>query len=132
MVWMRVIFVGRFAEGGYAITIFDTNGPGATRIATALGDLTSVIATQGSVTDEEDVRPAVETTVAKLGTIDVLINNAGIEVAGTVASLTSAEWDQQMAVNLRGVFLMSKYSIPKMRQSGGAIVNISSVHAFVS
>jgi hypothetical protein len=60
MVSMRVIFVGRFAEGGYAITIFDTNGPGATRIATALGDLTSVIAIQGSVTDEEDVRPAVE------------------------------------------------------------------------
>jgi NAD(P)-dependent dehydrogenase (short-subunit alcohol dehydrogenase family) len=122
----------RFAEGGYAIAIFDTNGPGATRIAADLGDLTSAIAIQGNVADEEDVRRAVETTVARFETLDVLINNAGIEVAGTVASLTSAEWDRQIAVNLRGVFLMSKYSIPKMRQRGGAIVNISSVHAFVS
>jgi NAD(P)-dependent dehydrogenase (short-subunit alcohol dehydrogenase family) len=53
-------------------------------------------------------------------------------VAGTVASLTPAEWGRQIAVNLGGVFLMSKYSIPKMRQRGGAIVNISSVRAFVS
>jgi NAD(P)-dependent dehydrogenase (short-subunit alcohol dehydrogenase family) len=122
----------RFAEGGYTIAIFDTNGPGATRIAAELGDLTSTIAIQGNVADEEDVRRAVETTVANFETVDVLINNAGIEVAGTVASLASAEWDRQIAVNLRGVFLMSKYSIPKMRPHGGAIVNISSVHAFLS
>jgi meso-butanediol dehydrogenase / (S,S)-butanediol dehydrogenase / diacetyl reductase len=122
----------RFAEGGYTIAIFDTNGPGATRIAAELGDLTSTIAIQGNVADEEDVRRAVETTVANFETVDVLINNAGIEVAGTVASLASAEWDRQIAVNLRGVFLMSKYSIAKMRGRGGAIVNIASVHAFVS
>jgi NAD(P)-dependent dehydrogenase (short-subunit alcohol dehydrogenase family) len=122
----------RFAEGGYTIAIFDTNGPAATRIAAELGDLTSTIAIQGNVADEEDVRRAVEKTVAKFDTLDVLINNAGIEVAGTVASLTSAEWDRQIAVNLRGVFLMSKYSIPEMRPHGGVIVNISSVHAFVS
>jgi NAD(P)-dependent dehydrogenase (short-subunit alcohol dehydrogenase family) len=122
----------RFAEGGYAITIFDTDGPGATRIAAELGDQTSSIAIQGDVSNEDDARRAIEASIAKFETVDVLINNAGIEVAGSVASLASSEWDRQIAVNLRGVFLMSKYSIPKMRQRGGAIVNISSVHAFVS
>jgi NAD(P)-dependent dehydrogenase (short-subunit alcohol dehydrogenase family) len=122
----------RFAEGGYAVAIFDVDGTGATRIATELGDQTSAIAIQGDVSNEDDVRRAVETTIAKLETVDVLINNAGIEVTGSVASLTSSEWDRQIAVNLRGVFLMSKYSIPEMRERGGAIINISSVHAFVS
>jgi NAD(P)-dependent dehydrogenase (short-subunit alcohol dehydrogenase family) len=122
----------RFAEGGYAVAIFDIDGAGANRIATELGDQTSAIAIQGDVSNEDDVRRAVETTIAKLETVDVLINNAGIEVTGSVASLTSSEWDRQIAVNLRGVFLMSKYSIPEMRERGGAIINISSVHAFVS
>lgn len=122
----------RFAEGGYAIAIFDIDGPGATSIAAELSDQASTIAIQGDVSNEDDVERAIEATIAKFETIDVLINNAGIEVAGSVASLTSAEWDRQMAVNLRGVFLMSRYSIPKMRERGGAIVNISSVHAFVS
>jgi NAD(P)-dependent dehydrogenase (short-subunit alcohol dehydrogenase family) len=122
----------RFAEGGYAIAIFDIDGPGATRIAAELGDQISTMAIQGDVSNQDDVERAIEATIANFETVDVLINNAGIEVAGSVASLTSAEWDRQMAVNLRGVFLMSKYSIPKMRERGGAIVNISSVHAFVS
>jgi meso-butanediol dehydrogenase / (S,S)-butanediol dehydrogenase / diacetyl reductase len=122
----------RFAEGGFAVAIFDTDGPGAIRVASELGDRTPTLAIQGDVSDEDDVRRAIETTVSRFASLDVLINNAGIEVAGSVASLTSAEWDRQIAVNLRGVFLMSKYSIPKMRERGGAIVNISSVHAFVS
>src|SRR5207248_524596 len=104
----------------------------ATRMAKQLGDQNSAIAIQGDVSNEEDTRRAVETTIAKFERLDVLVNNAGIEVSGSVISLTSAEWDRQLAVNLRGVYLMSKYSIPNMRERGGAIVNISSVHAFVS
>jgi NAD(P)-dependent dehydrogenase (short-subunit alcohol dehydrogenase family) len=122
----------RFAEAGFAIAIFDTDGKGATRMAKQLGDQNSAIAIQGDVSNEEDTRRAVETTIAKFERLDVLVNNAGIEVSGSVTSLTSAEWDRQLAVNLRGVYLMSKYSIPNMRERGGAIVNISSVHAFVS
>src|SRR4051794_6776509 len=122
----------RFAEGGYAVALFDIDGPGANRIATELGDQTSALAIQGDVSNEDDVRQAVETIIGEFKTIDVLINNAGIELGGSVVNLTSAEWDRQIAVNLRGIFLMSKYSIPKMREQGGAIVNISSAHAFVS
>jgi len=60
------------------------------------------------------------------------VNNAGIEVPGLVPDYTSADWDRQLGVNLKGAFLFSKHAIPHMRGRGGAIVNISSVHAFVS
>jgi meso-butanediol dehydrogenase / (S,S)-butanediol dehydrogenase / diacetyl reductase len=122
----------RFAQAGYAVAIFDKDGAGAARIAEELGDQTSTIAIEGDVSNKEEARRAVETMLGKLKRLDVLVNNAGIEVAGSVTSLNSAEWDQQIAVNLRGVYLMSKYSIPAMRERGGAIVNISSVHAFIS
>ncbi|MFL6351778.1 MAG: SDR family NAD(P)-dependent oxidoreductase [Bryobacteraceae bacterium] len=122
----------RFAEGGYAVAIFDVDGPGATRMAAELGDQAPTLAIKGDVSNEDDVGQAVEAIIAEFERIDVLVNNAGIEVTGSVATLTSADWDRQIAVNLGGVFLMSKYSIPKMRERGGAIVNISSVHAFVS
>lgn len=87
---------------------------------------------QLDVSDLSSVRKAARGFLDGGRPLDVLINNAGIEVTGTVEQLSSADWDRQIAVNLRGVFLMSKYAIPKMRPSGGAIVNISSVHALVS
>ena len=49
-----------------------------------------------------------------------------------MVDLSAEQWERQLAVNLRGVFLFSKYSIPEMRRRGGSIINISSVHALVS
>jgi NAD(P)-dependent dehydrogenase (short-subunit alcohol dehydrogenase family) len=98
-------------------------------VARALG---RAIAIEADVADEEHVQAAVEQTVAQLGSLDVLVNNAGIEISGTVAEMSSETWDRVLAVNLRGAFLCSKYAIPHMRGRGGAIVNISSVHAFHS
>jgi NAD(P)-dependent dehydrogenase (short-subunit alcohol dehydrogenase family) len=85
----------------------------------------------GDVTNESHVREAVARTVRELGCLDVLINNAGIELYGTVVEMSSDEWDRQLAVNLKGAYLFSKYAIPEMRR-GGAIINISSAHAYVS
>ena len=120
----------RFAEAGYAIAVLDIDGAGAREMASKLPQ---AVAIEGDVSSEDDAIRAVATTVDELGRLDVLINNAGIELTGTVEQLSSADWDRQMAVNLRGLFLMSKYAVPKMRLGGGgAIVNISSVHALVS
>src|ERR1700730_2236342 len=119
----------RFAEAGYAIAVFDINGQGAREMASRFS---RAIAIEGDVSHEDDAIRAVATTVNELGRLDVLINNAGIELAGTLEEQSSADWDRQIAVNLRGVFLMSKYAVPRMRPRGGAIVNISSVHALVS
>jgi len=65
--------------------------------------------------------------VAAYGRLDVLVNNAGVELAKTVPDTTEDEWNRLMAVNLKGVFLCCKAAIPVMeRQGGGVIVNVAS------
>lgn len=122
----------RFLKAGYQVALFDVDGPAAAATASRIDSDTRKLVLEGDVTDEEQVKTAVSRTVAELGSLDVLINNAGIEINGTVVDLTTEQWDRQLAVNLRGVFLFSKYAIPPMRGRNGSIINISSVHAFVS
>jgi NAD(P)-dependent dehydrogenase (short-subunit alcohol dehydrogenase family) len=101
-------------------------------MAESLSGSGRALAIHGDVAREEDVQYAVARTVQELGSLDVLVNNAGIAPPAPVVDLTSAQWDHQLAVNLKGAFLFSKYAIPHLRGRGGAIVNISSVHALVS
>ena len=61
--------------------------------------------------------------------VDVLVNNAGIEIEKTIDTLTVADWDRIMNVNLRGAFLVAKELLPLFPESGASIVNISSIHA---
>ena len=91
------------------------------------------------VTSEEDWLRAVESTVARFGKLDVLVNNAGIgSTRGpdgqrvTIENLTEAQWDRVFDVNAKGVFLGTRYSIPAMRKAGGgSIINISSIAGLV-
>jgi NAD(P)-dependent dehydrogenase (short-subunit alcohol dehydrogenase family) len=77
-----------------------------------------------------DVEQLVSAIVAQFGGIDVLVNNAGIQRYGTVTTLTEAEWDEVLNVNLKSAFLMSKYVIPEMiKRGGGAIVVTGSVQS---
>ncbi len=122
----------RFAEAGYAVSVFDIDGAGARTMADRLRKHGPALAIQGDVSVEEQARAAVEETCAELGSLDALVNNAGIETEGTVSDGRTADWDRQIAVNLRGAFLMARYAVPRMRGRGGVIINISSVHAFNS
>jgi NAD(P)-dependent dehydrogenase (short-subunit alcohol dehydrogenase family) len=82
------------------------------------------------VSNEDQVKAMVRMAIDKYGRIDVLVNNAGVGVYKPVLEATSQDWDYCLSVNLKGVFLCSKYVIPHMQAVGkGAIVNISSVHA---
>lgn len=80
------------------------------------------------ITSESDWKKAVDFAVEKTGKLDVLINNAGINIRKPVEVMTIEEWMTMMKVNTGGVFLGCKYAIPQMRkQGGGAIINTSSV-----
>src|SRR5207253_10329895 len=78
------------------------------------------------------VERMISRTLEQFGRLDVLVNNAGYGIPGSVGGTDEEAWDALMAVNVRGVFLCSKYAIPVMkRNGGGTIVNTASVVAAV-
>ncbi|CUS89732.1 short chain dehydrogenase, partial [Candidatus Kryptonium thompsonii] len=83
---------------------------------------------KGDVSNEKDVKNAVEKTIEQFGKIDILINNAGFGIYKPVVELTVDEFDSMVGVNFRGVFLFTKYVLPyMMKQNSGVIINISSI-----
>ena len=77
---------------------------------------------------ESDVTALVHDTVARFGRLDIVVNNAGMGIFGPLAELTTEQWDQIMAVNARGPFLLCREAIPYLRQQHAAfILNIASV-----
>lgn len=82
------------------------------------------------VSDEAEVKAAVQEVMDNFGRIDILLNDAGVAVAGGVETLTVDDWDKSMNINVKGMFLMCKYVVPHMRERKyGKIVNIASVNA---
>jgi NAD(P)-dependent dehydrogenase (short-subunit alcohol dehydrogenase family) len=86
------------------------------------------------VSREPAVRRCVAAVVRRLGRLDALVNNAGIAdpASGPLEKLALADWNRKLAVNLTGVFLMTKHCAPHLRRAGGAIVNIASTRALQS
>jgi NAD(P)-dependent dehydrogenase (short-subunit alcohol dehydrogenase family) len=83
------------------------------------------------VASESDWQSVIETIERQEDRLDILVNNAGIAIAGLIHELKLEDWRRQMAVNVDGVFLGVKTSLPLMRQNskarGGSIINISSI-----
>lgn len=85
---------------------------------------------QCDVSNEEDVKKMVQTTLDAYGQIDILVNNAGVGIYKSVLDTTNEEWDRCLGIDLKGAFLCSKYVIPQMQTIGkGVIINMSSVHS---
>lgn len=123
----------RFLSDGYSVALFDLDAPAARAVLQSVGLTARGVVIEGDVSDESCVCRAVEAVEAKFRFVQVLVNNAGIELNGAVVDQSREEWDRQMAVNLTAAFLLAKYCIPGMRaRGGGSIVNVSSVHAFTS
>ncbi len=80
------------------------------------------------LTDIDATRGCVQSVIAKFGTVDVLINNAGNDTRHTVEEVTPEYWDRAMAVNLRHQFFMTQAVIPAMKKARrGSIINLSSI-----
>jgi len=88
-----------------------------------------VIAVTGDVRRMEDAQRAVEETVSRLGTLNVLVCNAGITRDAVVWKMTEEAWDDVLAVNLKGCFTMVRAAVPFMRREGwGRIVTVASIN----
>ena len=84
------------------------------------------------VTSERDWKAAVEMSVRQYGQLHVLVNNAGIIIRKSIEETSVEDWDRTQGINVKGVFLGTKYAIPAMRQAGGgSIINISSIAGLV-
>jgi len=83
---------------------------------------------QHDVTDEEAWITVLDYVREQFSALNILVNNAGIAIGGSIVEMELSEWQRQQAINLDGVFLGIKHSIPLMRDSGsGSIINMSSV-----
>ena len=85
---------------------------------------------QGDVSQEDQVKKIIDRVILKFGKIDILFNNAGIVPAGAIHEISTEEWDNCMAINLKSIYLMTKYSYPYLKKTQGTIVNNSSSVAF--
>ena len=88
---------------------------------------------QGDVSQEDQVVAMVGQAAGELGGLDVLVNNAGIQVSRRSDQLSSADFDKVLAVNIRGAFLCAREAIRHFLAEGkpGVIVNVSSVHQLI-
>lgn len=92
-----------------------------------------ILVVECDVSNEASVKKAVDEVIKSFGRIDILFNNAGVAVLGSVEDLTVEDWDKDMNTNIKGTFLLSKYVVPYMRkQKYGKIVNMSSINATVA
>lgn len=119
-----------FAEAGYKAALFDLNREALAEATAALAETspaTSVVAYALDVTDRKAVEEAMLEVRATFGSIDVLVNNAGIVRDKRIVNMEEEDWDLVLATNLRSQFLTCKFAAPVMFEQGeGRIVNISS------
>lgn len=113
-------------ERGAQVVVADLDEGGAQRTAAELGDAARAV--RCDVSSSDDVAAALQATVDAFGGLDTLVNNAGIEIAKPLVEHTEAEYEQLMAINVKGVWLGIKHATPALAESGrGVIVNMSSV-----
>jgi NAD(P)-dependent dehydrogenase (short-subunit alcohol dehydrogenase family) len=114
-----------FAERGARVLLTDIDADGAAKAAAALP---GAAALGCDVTKADDVEAAVNAAVAEFGGLDIMVNNAGIEIGKPLTDHTESDIDKLLAVNVKGVFFGIKYSVPAIIGSGGGcIVNMASV-----
>ena len=120
----------RFAEEGARVCVVDIDPlHGKATVERILSTGGEAFSQQADITDGEACRAVVAAVVERWGRLDVLDNNVGLGMRGTVVEVSEADWDRAMAINVKGIFLMSKYAIPAMIRTGaGSIVNISSIN----
>lgn len=122
-----------FASKGAKVVLADCQvAPGeeaARAIRSEGGEATFVHA---DVTVSGEAQGMVRFALETYGRLDVLMNNAGIELYRPLVETGEEEWDQVLAVNVKGIYLCSKYAIPRMAEAGGgSIINIASVAGLV-
>jgi 3-oxoacyl-[acyl-carrier protein] reductase len=122
--------VRRLAADGAAVAFtYGASAAEAEKLVAEVGEAGgTAIAIQADSADPEQVARSVEETVAQLGGLDVLVNNAGVAYVGDAESFPLEQFDRLVAVNVRAVFVAIQRALPHLRE-GGRIINIGSINA---
>jgi NAD(P)-dependent dehydrogenase (short-subunit alcohol dehydrogenase family) len=121
----------RLAEEGARVTCVDVNEPSARETAAIIGD--SAFAVGADVSRDEEVRAYTAGTVERWGKLDVVFNNAGVNLPTVFHEATEELIDRTLSVNIKGVIYGSRAAIPYMLDAGGgSIINTGSVNSLVS
>lgn len=119
-----------FAQAGFNVAVnYNRSKENAESLARKLRDLgVSAVAVQADVSDSASVRGMFDYVKANLGSVDVLVNNAGISHVGLLTEMTDGDWDTLLHTNLSSVFYCCKAALPDMiRAHSGVIVNVASM-----
>lgn len=121
----------RLAEAGAKVLVADMDEETAKKTAKEFTDKSWVAQSiKVDVSNEENVKEMIATCKDKFGSVDILVNNAGIYPPAPLAQMTQDQFERVMDVNLRSVFLTTKYAAEVMKQKGGGkIINITSIDA---
>ncbi|HWQ79323.1 MAG TPA: SDR family NAD(P)-dependent oxidoreductase [Anaerovoracaceae bacterium] len=122
----------RFAELGATVIVTDLSLETAKETASLLANPTGNQAHEAlalDVTKKADVDQVMAYVKEKYGTLDILMNNAGVSTMQRLEDLTEKEWDFNFDVNIKGMFLVTQAAIPLMKEKGGKIVNTASMAA---
>ena len=110
-------------EDGYALTLAARK---VERLETAAAELDAATVA-ADVQHEDDCTRLVEAHLQTHGGLDVLVNSAGVGIAGRIGDVATKHFDLQQAVNLRGTFLVTRAALPALREARGYVVNLASI-----
>lgn len=122
-----------FAREGARVGVVDIDETGGRETARAIADAGGeALYMRADVGSADEARAAVDAVVGTSRRLDILFNNAGVSHVGVLHEVPEEDWERVMTVNVRGVYLMSKYAVPYMiAQGGGCIINMSSAAALL-
>ena len=122
-----------FAKEGGKVVVADKNEVGGNETVDLIrSDGGQAIFDYVNETSATDIQGMVKTTINTYGKLNILVNNAGIATRLPVVDLSEEDWDRNIDVNLKSIYLSSKYAIPRMIENGGgSIVNIASIYGIV-
>jgi NAD(P)-dependent dehydrogenase (short-subunit alcohol dehydrogenase family) len=120
-----------FSHAGARVLLCDVDESGAAVAEGLVSQGHEAEFVRADVGDDADAEGLARGALDRWGKLDILVNNAAVQLEETIENTLPADWDRLMGVNLKGVFLCSKHAIPAMRSvGGGSIVNIASVNGF--
>ncbi len=124
----------KFAKNGYDILIVDINEEKGKKAEQQIKDLgQNALFCLCDISSKEQVQRAAQLVKDEFGRADVLINNAGLEIRGSILQCIEDDWDRTYNINLKGIYYMTNAFVPLMKEKGGgAVVNTGSILGYRS